>query len=113
MEIANDHLAGSATACGGLGQWLLDRSRHYLRDGGRRSRGSVAQSRYLNSVSARGVPTWREVGRGPMRRDREDELDLADIGGEADTTTHVLNIAAHEEAPNTLDRLKRAEHGIV
>jgi hypothetical protein len=35
-----------------------------------------------------------------MRRDREDELDLADIGGEAD-------------APNTLDRLKRAEHGIM
>jgi hypothetical protein len=48
-----------------------------------------------------------------MRRDREDELDPADIGGEADATTHVLNIAAPEDAPNTLDRLKRAEHGTV
>src|SRR6516162_7680381 len=79
MEIANDHLARSATACGGLGQWLLDRSRHYLRDRGRRSRGGATQSRFLNSVSARSVPTWREVGRGPIRRDREDELDRVEV----------------------------------
>jgi hypothetical protein len=34
-----------------------------------------------------------------MRRDGEDELDPADIGGEGDATTHVLNIAAPENAP--------------
>jgi hypothetical protein len=32
--------------------------------------------------------SWREVRGGPLRRDRKDELDFADIGGEADPATH-------------------------
>ena len=44
-------------------------------------------------ISRRGIPTRREIGRGPMRRDREDELDLAYIGGEADAATHDAKVA--------------------
>src|SRR5205823_8125584 len=33
-------------------------------------------------LARRGVPIGRDVGGRPLRRDREDELDFADIGGE-------------------------------
>ena len=34
-----------------------------------------------------------------MRRDREDELNLADIGGEADAATHAEKIASPRHKP--------------
>jgi hypothetical protein len=51
-----------------------------------------------------------------MRRDREDELDLADVGGEANATTHArkdsvparqAQAAGHREAKLTSDENKR------
>ena len=44
-------------------------------------------------VGWRHVPTQRDVRRWPMRRDREDQFDLADIGGEAGAATHGASIA--------------------
>ena len=43
---------------------------------------------HREQVGGRHVPTGWEVRGGPMRRDREDELDLADIGGETGAATH-------------------------
>ena len=40
------------------------------------------------------VPTRRDVGGGPMRRDREDEFDFTDIGGKTNAATHGANIAS-------------------
>src|SRR5438552_3339969 len=42
------------------------------------------------------VPTRRDVRGRPMRRDREHQLDLADIGRETGTATHGGSIAASE-----------------
>jgi hypothetical protein len=39
-------------------------------------------------IGRSGVPSGREIRRRPMLRDREDELNLADIGGEPDAATH-------------------------
>jgi hypothetical protein len=47
--------------------------------------------------------TTREVGRGLIRRDREDGLDLADIGGNADAATHAGKIAPPTRTPKPLD----------
>ena len=55
-------------------------------------------------ISGSGVPGRREVGRGPMWRDREDELDLAHIGGETDAATHARNMTSPEREPKPLDR---------
>jgi hypothetical protein len=40
-------------------------------------------------------------------RDRKDELDLADIGGETGTTTHGASIAGPGRRPKRLDTLAR------
>src|ERR1700730_16402116 len=45
-------------------------------------------SYHRERVGWRYVPTRRYVRGRPMRRDREDELDLAGIGGKANTATH-------------------------
>jgi hypothetical protein len=42
-----------------------------------------------------------------MRRDREDDLDLADIGGETGAATHRGSIASAERRPKRLDTAKR------
>jgi hypothetical protein len=34
------------------------------------------------------ILTWRKIWRRAIRRDREDQLDFADIGGKANATTH-------------------------
>src|SRR5262249_19839413 len=47
----------------------------------------------------RDIPTWREIGRRPMRRDRKDELDLAHVGGKTDASTHGGNIAVQSRVP--------------
>jgi hypothetical protein len=39
-----------------------------------------------------------------MWRDREDELDLAHIGGETDAATHARNMTSPEREPKPLDR---------
>ena len=39
-------------------------------------------------IGGRHVPTGRKVGGRPMRRDREDELDLANVGREANPAAH-------------------------
>ncbi len=39
-----------------------------------------------------------------MRLDREDELDLADIGGESDAATHDSRIASSRSTPKWLDK---------
>jgi hypothetical protein len=53
--------------------------------------GIVADDR--ERVRWRHVPTRRDVRGRPMRRDREDELDLADIGRKTSAATHVSTIA--------------------
>jgi hypothetical protein len=55
--------------------------------------GSVIVADHRERVGWRHVPTGREVRGGPIRRDREDELDPADIGGEAGTATYGASIA--------------------
>jgi hypothetical protein len=40
-----------------------------------------------------------------MRRDREDELDLADVEGEVNATTHRSNIASDECTAQALGEL--------
>jgi len=42
-----------------------------------------------------------------MRWDREDELDLADIGGETGAATHLASIAPPDRRPKRLDNGKR------
>jgi hypothetical protein len=45
-----------------------------------------------------------------MRRDREHELDLAYIGGEADAATHVRKIAQPSCTPKGLDSREVRRH---
>ena len=42
------------------------------------------------------IASTRDVRGAPMRRDREDEFDLADIGGEAGAATHGASIVVPE-----------------
>ena len=58
---------------------------------------------HREEVSRREVPTRREIWCGPVGRDREDELDLAHVGGEADTATHGTTIAELARCPKPLD----------
>ena len=44
-----------------------------------------------------------------MRRDREDELDFAHIGGEADATTHAPTLAQPRRRPKRRDRVIKVE----
>jgi hypothetical protein len=41
-----------------------------------------------------------------MRRDREDKLDLADVGGEANASTHDPNIALPGRQPKGVDKIR-------
>ena len=43
-------------------------------------------------IGGRHVPTGRKVRGRPVRRDRENEFDLADIGAEAGAATHGASI---------------------
>ena len=45
-------------------------------------------------IGWRDVPARGDIRGRPMRRDREDERDLSDIGGEADAATHAASIEA-------------------
>jgi len=45
-----------------------------------------------------------------MRWDREDKLDLADIGRETNAATHAAKIASPLRKPKRLDRVRRAWH---
>src|SRR5207249_4573990 len=56
--------------------------------------GVVADHR--QRIGRRDVPTRRDVGGWPARRDREHQLDLADIGGETGAATHGVSIAVPE-----------------
>jgi hypothetical protein len=56
-------------------------------------------------VGRRDVPAGRDVRGRPIRRDREDELDLADIGGETGTTTHGPSIAGPGRRPKRIGRI--------
>src|SRR6516162_11019289 len=56
------------------------------------------------------VPTRRDVRCCPIRRDREDELDLADIGGETGTATHGASIASAGREPKRLTAARRHAH---
>src|SRR6516165_11612902 len=53
-------------------------------------------------VGRRHVPTRRDVRCWPIRRDREDELDLADIGGETGRATHGESIASAGREPKRI-----------
>ena len=53
-------------------------------------------------VGRRHVPNRRDVRCWPIRRDREDELDLADIGGETGTATHGASIASAGREPKRI-----------
>jgi hypothetical protein len=48
---------------------------------------------YREGIGGRDVPTRRDVRGAAMRRDREHQLDLADIGGETGAATHGASIA--------------------
>src|SRR6266446_2336752 len=50
-------------------------------------------------VGWRHVPAGRDVRGGPLRCDREDELDFADIGGETDAATHSSSITSPWQRP--------------
>jgi len=54
-------------------------------------------------IGWRDIPTRREIRARPTRRDREDKLDLAYIGREADTATHRANITSAERRPKRGD----------
>jgi hypothetical protein len=47
-----------------------------------------------------------------MRWDREDEFDLADVGGEANATAHGSKITSPRRRPKRLDRTEEG-HAIV
>jgi len=49
---------------------------------------SLIEANDRQLVGGCSVPTRREVRGRSVRRDREGQLDLADIGGESDTATH-------------------------
>jgi hypothetical protein len=68
--------------------------------------GIVANHREL--VGRRHVPVRREIRGRPMRRDREHKLDLADIGGEPDASTHTSTLAQLGRRPKRLDRVVQA-----
>jgi hypothetical protein len=57
--------------------------------------------------------TARNVRGRPMRRDREDELDLTDIRGETDATTHWTKVASPRRRAKPLDSMKRAWQSCV
>jgi hypothetical protein len=50
-------------------------------------------------VGRRHVPTGCDVWGRSMRWDREDELDLADVGGEANANTHGSSLASPSRRP--------------
>src|SRR4051794_28941404 len=52
-------------------------------------------------VRRRYIPTRRDVRGRPMRRDRKDESDLADIGGQACAATHGESIAGPGRWPSS------------
>jgi hypothetical protein len=49
------------------------------------------------------MSTARDAGGRPMRRDRENEFDLADIGAEANPATHAVSIAGPWRRPKRAD----------
>ena len=55
-------------------------------------------------VSGRGVPSRREVRGRAMLRDREDELDLAYVGGKADAATHGAEDGVTDEEAQAVTR---------
>ena len=59
-------------------------------------------------IGRRHVPARREIRRRPLGRDREDELDLADIGGEAGAATHADNLT-----PSNGNRAGRARGAAI
>src|SRR6516165_7565153 len=58
-------------------------------------------------VGWRYVPAGRDVRGRPIRRDRKDELDFANIRGETGTATHGASIAGPGRRPKRLDTAKR------
>jgi hypothetical protein len=61
-------------------------------------------------IGRRGVSSRREVWGGPMQRDREDQLDFANVAGEADAATHTGKIVYPANSPKRLDTAKRCWH---
>jgi hypothetical protein len=60
---------------------------------------------HRKGIGWRRVPTGRKIWSRSMRRDREDELDLADIGGEADAATYAWDPSA---CPSRSNRTNQA-----
>ena len=73
------------------------------------SRPALGSSRIIadhrERVGRRHVPNRRDVRCWPIRPDREDELDLADVGGETGTATH-----ARAQAHQRLTTSRRHAH---
>jgi hypothetical protein len=76
---------------------------------------ALASSRVIadhwEGVGRRNVSTGRDVRRWPIGRDREDELDLADIGGETGTATHGASIAGAGRRRQAADHREPLQSG--
>jgi len=68
---------------------------------------SPAGERQFSHNPASAIKLRREIWRRPMWRDREDELDLADIGRQMDTATHGAKIASFADRPKWLDTTRQ------
>jgi hypothetical protein len=64
--------------------------------------GSGIIADHRERVGRRHIPTGRDVWGRPIRRDREDEPDLADIGGETGAAIHSASIAGPGHRPKLI-----------
>src|SRR5690349_4205717 len=55
-------------------------------------------------VGRRHIPARRKVWGRPLRRDREHQLDFADIGGKANASTHDPNIRLRGRPPKSVNK---------
>jgi hypothetical protein len=62
-------------------------------------KGCASRAHHREGVRWRYVPTGRDVRGWSMLGDREDELDLADIGGETGAATHGASMAGQGRRP--------------
>jgi hypothetical protein len=70
-------------------------------------KGCASRAHHREGVRWRYVPTGRDVRGWSMLGDREDELDLADIGGETGAATHGASMAGKGRGPSDHDRSRR------
>jgi hypothetical protein len=72
-----------------------------------RSFGLLGPHAHWQRVGRRYVPAGRDVRGRSIRRDSEDEFDLANIGGKTGAATHAASIAGRRRRPKRLDMLGR------